>query len=207
MLNRARDDDEPDISAGLGACSLKQAWVGRSKRESELFDLLLKEHAMARKDVALRKADTILTELDRLNTEISRRAYDLFRKRGSLLGGPLADWLNAERQLVWKPAIELRRKDSQFEVLAATPGVDAKELDVQITPEDVLIKADIHHRHTPEEGAVQVCEFNGGQLFRSVHFPERIDPNTAMAEYRDGMLRLTASIAKPKAHKVEITAA
>jgi HSP20 family protein len=159
-----------------------------------------------RKDaIALRKAETIFNELDQLQTAIKRRAYDLFRKRGDPWGGPLADWVDAERQLVWKPAIELRQKDGQFEVLAATPGVDAKDLDVQITPDDVLIKADIHHKHTPEEGAVQVCEFNGGQLFRSVHFPEKIDPNSAAAEYHNGMLRLTASIAKPAARKVEIT--
>jgi len=34
-----------------------------------------------------------------------------------------------------------------------------------VTPDDMLIKADIHHRHTPEEGAVRVCEFRGGQRF------------------------------------------
>jgi HSP20 family protein len=120
----------------------------------------------------------------------------------------LADWFNAERELVWKPAIELRQKDGQIEVLAATPGVEAKDLDVQITPEDMLIKAEIHHQHTPEEGAVKVCEFTAGQLFRSVHFPERVDPDSATADYRNGMLCITASIAKPAAQKkVEITAA
>jgi HSP20 family protein len=163
---------------------------------------------MARNDVALRKTESTFNELDQLQTAISRRAYDLFRNRGNLWGGPLADWFNAERQLIWKPAIELRQKDSQFEVLAATPGVEPKDLDVQITPEDMLIKADIHHRHTPEEGAVQVCEFTGGQLFRSIHFPEKVDPDSAMAEYRNGMLRVTASIAKPAAQKkVAITIA
>jgi HSP20 family protein len=163
---------------------------------------------MAKNDITVRKADTILKELEELNTMISRRAYDLFRKRGNLFRGPVADWLDAERQLVWKPAVELRQKNGQFEVLAATPGVDAKDLDVQITPEDVLIKADIHHKHTAEEGVVQVCEFTGGQLFRSVHFPETVDPESAAAEYRNGMLRVTASIAKPAAQKkVAITTA
>lgn len=162
---------------------------------------------MARNDIAPRKAETIVNELEQLHNTISRRAYDLFRTRGDLWGSSLADWLNAERQLVWKPAIELRQKDNQFEVLAATPGVEAKDLDVQITPEDVLIKADIGHKHTPEEGAVQLCEFNGGQLFRSVHFPEQIDPDSATAEYRNGMLRLTASRAKASAQKVEIKVA
>ena len=162
---------------------------------------------MARNDVALHKAESIADELDDLHTEISQRAYDLFRNHGNLWSGPMADWFDAEQQLVWKPAIELRRKDGQFELLAATPGVEAKDLDVQITPEDVLIKAEIHHRHMPEKGAVQVCEFTGGQLFRSIHFPEKVDPDSAMAEYRNGMLRITASIAKPAVRRsVEIVA-
>jgi HSP20 family protein len=160
---------------------------------------------MAKSDVVLRKAESILSELDHVRTAINEQAYALFQNRGNLWSGPMDDWLKAERQLVWKPAIELRQKDGQFEVLAATPGVEAKDLDVQITPEDVLVKADIHHKHMPEEGAVKLCEFTGGQLFRSVHFPEKVDPDSAMAEYRDGLLRITASIAKPAVpKKVEV---
>jgi HSP20 family protein len=162
---------------------------------------------MARNDIELHKTDTILEELDRLHEVLNRRAYALFRFRGASTGADLADWLTAESELVWKPAIELRQKDNQFEVLTATPGVEPKDLDVQITPEDLLIKADINHQHSREEGAVQVCEFNGGRLFRSIHFPEKIDPDSVKAEYRNGMLRLTAAIAKPATQKVEIKAA
>lgn len=104
--------------------------------------------------------------------------------------------------------MELRQKDNQFEILAAVPGVEAKDLDVQVTPEDVLIKAEIDHEHAAAEGAVRLCEFKCGKLFRSVHFPEKIDPNSMKAEYRNGMLRLTASIAKAAAAgQVDVKAA
>jgi HSP20 family protein len=93
-------------------------------------------------------------------------------------------------------------------VLAALPGVEAKDLDVQITPEHVLIKAGTAHEHAADVGTVHVCEFECGKIFRSVHFPEKIDPDSAKAEYRNGMLRLTAAIAKAAtAQKVEIKAA
>jgi HSP20 family protein len=163
---------------------------------------------MAKTDVELRKTDSIFDELDRLHREISGRAYDLFEHRGSILGDALADWLNAEGELVWKPAVELRQKDSQFEVLAAVPGVEAKDLNVQVAPDDVLIKAEIDHQHTAEKGTVRLCEFKQGKLFRSVHFPAKIDPASVKAEYRNGMLRLTAAIAKAAvAQNVEIQAA
>ena len=110
--------------------------------------------------------------------------------------------------LVWKPAVQLCQKDNQFEVLAAVPGVEAKDLDVQVTPDAVLIKVEIDHQHTAEKGTVRLCEFKQGKLFRSVHFPAKIDPASVKAEYRNGMLRLTAAIAKAAvAHKVDIQAA
>lgn len=164
--------------------------------------------AMAKGDIEVKKADTIFEELNRLHQAVSRRAYDLFRNGGTLWSGALTDWLTAERELVSKPAIELRQKDTRFEVLAALPGVEAKDLDVQITPEDLLIKAETTHEHTSETGIVHLCEFGGRNIFRSIHFPEKIDPSSAKAEYRNGMLHLTAAIANAAtAQKVEIKAA
>lgn len=163
---------------------------------------------MARRDIAVKKGDTILDELDRLHQTISRRAYDLFRNGGPLCGGALSDWLTAERELISKPAVELRQNDGEFEVLAALPGIEAKEVEVQITPEDVLIKAETAHEHRADSGTVHLCEFESGRIFRSVHFPQQIDPDSAKAEYKDGMLHVTAAIAKAAAmKKLEIKAA
>jgi HSP20 family protein len=161
---------------------------------------------MARARVELKRTETILDELEGLHQAISRRAYDIFRRRGTLWGGSLSDWVAAEHELVWKPAVEVRQKEDQFEVLAALPGVEARALDVQVTPEDLLIKAEIAHGHTPDKGIVHLCEFDRGRLFRSIHFPERIDPDSVRTEYRNGMLRLTAAIAR-RSRKVEIQAA
>lgn len=162
---------------------------------------------MARTHLLLRKADTIFDELHRLQQTINRRAYEVFQNRGALSGHALADWLTAERELVWKPAVEVRQRDNQFEVLAALPGVEAKDLDVQVTPEDLLIKADVDHAHPAEKGTVHVCEFEAGRLFRSIHFPEKIDPDSVTAEYRNGLLVLKAAIAKTTPQKIDIQAA
>lgn len=163
---------------------------------------------MARNDIELKKTDSILDELESIQRAVSRRAYEFFRNRGTPWGDAMSDWLNAERELVWRPAVELRERDGEIEVLAATPGVEAKDLNVQVTPQDLLIKAEVDHEHTPEKGAVQLCEFKSGRLFRSIHFSEPIDPNTVKADYRDGMLRLTAAKAKePVPARVEVKVA
>ncbi len=162
---------------------------------------------MVKNEIALRKTDTIWDDLDRLHRQISQRAYALFRDRGAFVGGALNDWLNAERELVWKPEVELRQKDGQFELLAATPGVEPKDLVVELTPEALLIKADVSHGHAAEDGSVQLCEFVAGKLFRSVIFPEPVDPGSVKAEYRNGMLRLTVAIAKVAPGLVDVKVA
>jgi HSP20 family protein len=162
---------------------------------------------MARGQIEVKKIDTLFDELDRLHQAIQERAYDLFRSNGTSWGSAMRDWLTAERELVAKPPIELRQADNHFEVLAALPGIEAKHLDVQITPEDVLIKADTPHEHAAE-ATVHACEFGSGKIFRSIHFPEKIDPESARAELKNGMLHVTATIAKvAEAKKVEIKAA
>ena len=90
----------------------------------------------------------------------------------------------------------MRQKNGHVEILAALPGVEAKDVDVRVTPEDVLIRAAITDEHTAKDGTLHVCELACGDAFRSIHLPAKIDPGTVKAEYRNGMLRLTASVAE-----------
>jgi HSP20 family protein len=179
--------------------------IARRRTSSEY-----QEGVMAKGDIELNKADTIANELERLHQAISQRAYDLFRNSGMAWGNTLTDWLTAERELVSMPVVELRQTDGGFELQAALPGMEAKDLDVQITPEDLLIKAESTHEHTTDKGTVHLCEFASGKIFRSVHFPAKVDPSTAKADCRNGMLHVTVAVAKvvaATAQKVEIKAA
>jgi HSP20 family protein len=165
---------------------------------------------MAKEQIALKKADSVLDELERLHDDISKRAYDLFRDHEGFFTRPLDDWLRAERELVWRPAVELRQKDGEMELLAAIAGVEPNDIDLQVTPEDILIRASTEHRHESTEGTVHLCEFESGRLFRSVHLPQPIDPDSVKAEYRHGLLRVTAAVAKAATKatkKIDIQAA
>jgi HSP20 family protein len=152
-----------------------------------------------------RKVDTVFDEVERIEKQIMRRAYDLFLNRGALDGGDLEDWFAAENELTWKVAVELSEKETEYVVRAAVPGLEAKDLDVQVTSDDLVIKAATSHTHKEEEGTVHICEFRSGELFRRIHFPKKIDPNQVKAEYSNGMLRIIAPIVKEEqARKVDI---
>jgi HSP20 family protein len=158
--------------------------------------------------VPIRKSKSVFDEIDRMHDRIMRRAYDIFSSNGGLFGKDIDDWMQAERELVWRPAVELTEKDDTFYLEVAAPGVDPKELDVEVTPDDILIRADVRHEHKEKKGDVYTCEFAHGNLFRSIHLPKKIDPDKVKAEFKNGLLTLNAPVAEEaRAKKVAIEAA
>ena len=152
--------------------------------------------------------ESIVDQLEQMHQRIAQRAYELFRGRGTPWGDAWADWFTAEQETVWKPAVELREKNGTFTVVAALAGVDSKDIHVDITPEDIVIKAETDHAHSKDEGQVHQCEFVAGEVFRSVHFPKPVDVAKAKAGYRNGLLTVTAPIVpSAEAKRLEITAA
>ena len=156
--------------------------------------------------IRFRTVDSVLDEIEAMQRRIATRAQEIFRQRGGALGHAIEDWLKAERETVWRPALEVRRTADAFVIEAAVAGLDAKQLDVRVTPTELLLTADVHHSDRGQDGQVVLCEFVKGPLFRSYTFPAPIDPAQVSAEYRNGLLRVTAPLAR-QGKKVEIRAA
>ena len=153
----------------------------------------------------VKKTESIFDEINSMHDRIMKRAFEIFDGNGHVFGNDLDDWLEAERELVWKPPIELEEKDKLIRLQIATPGIDPKDIDIEVTPEYVLVKAETRHEHEEDKGQVHVCEFTSGNMFRSIHLPKKIDPDKVKAEFKNGMLSLTAEIAKEEqARKIEL---
>src|SRR5439155_9281355 len=104
--------------------------------------------------VRIRRTTSILDEMREIQDRIMRRAYEIFEQSGSSLGRDLENWNEAERELVWRPAFELCEKDGRFQLEAAISGVDPKDIDIEVTPEDIVLKAETQHGHTDQMGLV-----------------------------------------------------
>jgi len=155
--------------------------------------------------VRIRQQQSVANDIARINERIMQRAREIFESRG---GSDLDNWLAAENEIVWRPAIELREAENQLLLKVSVPGVDPKDIQIEATPDDIVIKADIRHDHSEEEGAVHSCEFMCGSMFRSIHFPKKVKSDAVKAEYKNGILKIQAPLAKEEtARKVEIDAA
>ena len=156
--------------------------------------------------VRCRTVESVLAEVEGVQRHIAQRAQEIFRARGGTIGHAVEDWIKAERETVWRPALEVRRTKNAFVVEAAVAVIDPKQLDVQVTPTELVLSAPVHHSDREQEGEVVVCEFANGPLFRSYRFSEPVDPARVSAQYRNGVLRVTAPLAQ-RATKVEVHAA
>jgi HSP20 family protein len=166
------------------------------------------QQEMATQTLPVRKAESVIDEIERLNQQIMRRAYDIFAASGGVSGNELNNWLAAERELVWRPAIEMREKNKEFLINIAVPGIDPADVSVEVTPDVLLVRGEFRHEHADEEGKVHTCEFEAGSLFRVISFPKRVDLDKVKADFKNGIVRVRASIAEEqKRKKVAIEAA
>ena len=156
--------------------------------------------------VTCRTVESVVDDVQRIQRRIATRAQEIFRARGAAIGHALDDWMKAERETVWRPALEVLKTDDAFVVEAAVAGVDPKQFDVRVTPAELVVSAQLHHSDREQEGEVVLCEFASGPLFRSYSFPQPVDPTRVTAEYRNGLLRVTAPLATVGA-RVQIHAA
>ena len=145
--------------------------------------------------VPVRKTSSILDEWKRMQNRVMRRAYDIFEHSGHPSGRDLDHWLQAEQELLWKPPIEIHETDGKLVMEVAVSGVDPKDVEIDVTPEDIVLKAETRHYHDEKKGTVYMCEFESGSMFRSIHLPRRINPDKVKAEVKNGLLRVTADAA------------
>ena len=150
---------------------------------------------MSTDTLPIRKTESIFDLIERMNEQISRRAYEIFEGRGGIAGNELDNWLAAERELRWQPPIELREKDNEFVLKMAAAGLNPKDIEIEVTPESLVLKGEVRHEHRDDTGTVHACEFESGTLFRAVHFPKKIDPAKMKAQLKNGMLHIKAPLA------------
>ena len=155
---------------------------------------------MSKNHVHIIRTESISTALDEMERDISSRAYDISCGR-TCCAGPEADWFQAENELCWKPPIELRQRNGAFELEALIAGTDPKQLEVQVSPQDILITGP-DEPHDDAGTTVLASEFRHRRLFRTVHLPSAIDPATVRAEQHNGVLTLVANVATSAAPEV-----
>ncbi|MGK7950817.1 MAG: Hsp20/alpha crystallin family protein [Xenococcaceae cyanobacterium] len=100
------------------------------------------------------------------------------------------------------PAAELSETDDAVHLKLEVPGMEAKDLDIQVMAERVAIAGERKSETKSEEKGTTRSEFRYGKFQRVIPLPARIQNDHVSAEYKDGILNLTLPKAEEEKNKV-----
>ncbi|MBD2777684.1 Hsp20/alpha crystallin family protein [Iningainema tapete] len=89
------------------------------------------------------------------------------------------------------PAAELSETDDAIHLKLEIPGIEAKDLDIQVTEKAVAVSGERKSETKTEEKGVTKSEFHYGKFQRVIPLPARIQNTNVTADYKDGILNLT----------------
>lgn len=147
----------------------------------------------------------LFEEIRDLFESVQRRAFDRFLQRGASAGGDLDDWLGAEREVLFTPHYELVELPLEFRLQVAVPGLDAKDIQIGVMPECLVIRSEAVPKFGGEDAKVLFSDFRGKRLVRHIAFPLEIDPDKVTATLNNGLLHIIATKAARR-KEVEIVA-
>ncbi len=133
-----------------------------------------------------------------VHTEIRQRAFRLFQEKGCQPGYELEDWLEAERDVLYRPPCEMAETGEEIRIQAAVPGFCAGSVQVDVLPNSITIEG--KSRLVAQEAGAKIrsSEFRQKRLLRQFDLPSRIDPEVITATLEDGVLRIVAKKATIK---------
>lgn len=96
----------------------------------------------------------------------------------------------------WMPTIELKKTDTDIILKAQVPGIDAKDIDIQVTSDAVLIAGEHQEEKQTEDKGSFRSEFQYGQFSRVIPLPVDVKYEQVKSEFKDGVVTLTLPIAE-----------
>ncbi len=105
----------------------------------------------------------------------------------------------------WYPSVDIHEKEKELVLTAELPGVDEKDIDIEIEGNTLTIKGEKEMEKETREEDYHRIERSYGSFYRSFSLPSYVIPDKIKAEHTDGLLRITMpkkAELKPKKVKV-----
>ena len=120
-------------------------------------------------------------DMDRLFQQIWGGGRSLMRGRG------------ADAQSMWMPQVEVREEGGKLHVYADLPGLKKEDVKLSLEGDQLILQGERQSSREEGEqgGSFYHSERSYGSFYRSIPLPEGVDPQTAKADFKDGVLDVT----------------
>jgi len=145
------------------------------------------------KSAAIAKQTGTEDAIDRFQqvfNSIEKRAFEIFNNKGQWFGHDVADWLQAEAEILHPVHLEIAETDEALTVHAEVPGFTADELDIRVEGNRLTISGKHETKEESTKGKTIYSERCAKEIFRSVDLPSEVDGSKVNATLKDGVLNL-----------------
>lgn len=101
------------------------------------------------------------------------------------------------------PAVNIKENDKNFMLELAVPGMDKKDLKIDISDDVLTISSENRNEVEEEKDGYKRKEFSYSSFCRSFYIPENVNRDKIGASYKDGIL--TVELPKQEEDKNKIT--
>jgi HSP20 family protein len=100
------------------------------------------------------------------------------------------------------PAVNIREDDKKFVLDLAIPGIDKKDLKIDINEDLLTISSETKDENEESKDGYKRKEFSYSSFCRSFQIPENVNRDSIEANYKDGVLNVTLPKVEEEKHKV-----
>ncbi len=137
-------------------------------------------------------------------SHLHRDVDDLFKRSFGERWG-LGQWF---RDMGEYPELECYTKNDKFYLKAALPGIDPKEVEINITGNRLTLSGERKEDKNVEKENYMLREMRYGSFERVLTIPEGVEADKVHAAFEDGILTLTAPVkegVQPKKIPIEVS--
>ena len=92
---------------------------------------------------------------------------------------------------MFAPQVDVTDTDKEVKICAELPGIEAKDLDVNVTEDMLTISGEKRSERSSDEKGRYWTERSYGSFERTIPLPTEVDADKAETEFKNGVLRIT----------------
>ncbi len=138
--------------------------------------------------------------IDRFHADFDRMVDSMFSDFG--MPSPMQLFNKVESDFgkaIVKPKVDVYGTDKEYVIEAELPGIEEKDLSVELKDEVLILSAEKKHEEKTEEKGYYRVERSYGSFRRVLNIPDDADKDNINAKLKKGILRITM----PRTKEVE----
>ena len=113
-----------------------------------------------------------------------------------------SDFFSSDLDAGWaQPLSDVYETESNVVAEIDMPGVDKKDIDVNVTEDQIEVKAETKSEMEDKQKGRHRIERSYSGFYRCFGLPQNVDADQAQAEYKNGVLRITVPKLKVEQEK------